>query len=186
MGEHRFAGYPSPADPAVHVALFALPHDSGADAEPRVLAVDDLGNEADVGFYHRVKPRRFPDEGVGVTDRLIQKCRDDFALPPALAAAEAFIEVNRKRREENHQQLAEILSRTSPEPLWSASLVRLPGAKQMRRLRRDPHLPLPGPGDRHRRAPWGWTWPRWRTPPCPRRRTGSSCSAATSASTGTP
>lgn len=129
VGDVLFPGYVSPADPDLRVSVFAIPHDAPKEVAPRVFAEDELGNRANVAFYHKILPKHFPDATVGVTDRLIRKCRDEFGLDPALDDAQAFVAVNHDRRAEDHERLAELLASASvKEPLWSGAFRRLPSA----------------------------------------------------------
>ncbi len=127
VGERKFPGYPSPADTTVHICLFALSFREPEGAEPVVYARDEIGNEAQVRFNYKVMPRRYPDVEVVLKPEWIQAVRDRFALAPSLDDSAAFLEVNSKLRVQNHEQLAKILEKTAPEPMWSGAFGRMNG-----------------------------------------------------------
>ncbi|MFN7951130.1 MAG: M23 family metallopeptidase [bacterium] len=127
VGARTFPGYPSPADSAVHICLFALSFREPEGADPTVFARDEIGNEAEVRFNYKVMPRKYPDEEVQLKPEWIQAVRDRFALPPSLDDTAAFLEVNSKLRVQNHETLAKVLEKTAPEAYWSGAFGRMNG-----------------------------------------------------------
>jgi murein DD-endopeptidase MepM/ murein hydrolase activator NlpD len=112
------------ADPAVHVALFAVPYNGPAVA-PSVIAVDDAGNERVIGVPVTFLPVRFPKDTIRLTEAFLRRKMPELvpqtsgtATPEELL--QSFLRVNgegRKGFEARNREIAR--GETSAKPLWT-------------------------------------------------------------------
>src|SRR6185436_7389075 len=69
VGETFFPGVPGLfADGALRAALFAIPYDTPADARPAAVAYDSAGNRRRVDAGIDIRPRRFLEKTLTLTD----------------------------------------------------------------------------------------------------------------------
>jgi murein DD-endopeptidase MepM/ murein hydrolase activator NlpD len=122
------------ADPAVQVALYALPYDSPAVA-PAVIAEDEAGNQRVVGVSVTFLPVRFPKDTIRLTEAFLRKKVPELA-PQTLATAPmgemvaAFLRVNREGRKVAEAKIREITGgASSPKPLWTGAFRQQPNSK---------------------------------------------------------
>ena len=84
MGAAEFQGFPAAgagvagADDSLRVAFFGLGHDDDLTTPVAVLARDEAGNEASIGFVDRVFPKPFRKSRIEVDDRFLQRVVPDI------------------------------------------------------------------------------------------------------------
>lgn len=127
-------------DPALRVALFAIPYDQPA-AVPAAFAVDAAGNRRTAPIDVRVMPTRFADKTLELSDAFLQKKVPELLeanhLPPATDLVEGYLRINRELRSRTEARVRELCRARSATRYWTDGLVRLPNA-----------APLAGYGDR--------------------------------------
>jgi len=132
VGENFFPGYGGLLDdPRVMVTLFAVGHDQGDDTPLAVEAADAAGNQVRTGFNHRIKPKRFPQDRLTITDRFIQDTMLGFVPGGGvgLAPREVFLKVNRELRQANYETLTALGAQSAGAMLWDGGpFLRLPNA----------------------------------------------------------
>jgi hypothetical protein len=80
-GRWWFPGYPLPGGgPLDRFALFAAPYDQDDAKDIRLVVADELGNEAQVEFIDKFKPRPFRNDTIPVSDKLMN------TVVPAISA----------------------------------------------------------------------------------------------------
>jgi murein DD-endopeptidase MepM/ murein hydrolase activator NlpD len=131
VGENFFPGFGGLLqDPRVMVTLFAVAYDQGTDTPLAVEAVDAAGNRVRTGFNHRIKPKRFPQDRLTITDRFIQDTM--FGFVPGggagMASREVFLKVNRELRQANYETLTALGAKSAGQMLWDGPFLRLPNA----------------------------------------------------------
>jgi hypothetical protein len=112
------------ADPAVHVALFVVPH-HGPATPPSVVAADEAGNERVIGVPVTFLPARFPKDTITLTEAFLRRKMPELVpQTPSSASADellqAFLRVNgegRKGFEAKNREISR--GETSPKPLWA-------------------------------------------------------------------
>jgi murein DD-endopeptidase MepM/ murein hydrolase activator NlpD len=119
------------ADPALRAALFAVPHDA-PDARPTAVAEDGAGNRRGVGVAAVVRPRRFAEKTLTITDAFLA------AKVPELLAANGldgggdlvagYLRVNRDLRVTSERRVREACRETAARPLWEGAFLRLPNS----------------------------------------------------------
>ena len=118
-----FPGYPdkAQAEKGIHHCYFAVPHDKTAGPKISLWAKDKAGNEAATSFYYRVNKKKFREDKIELTDRLIEKLLSYFSFYP-LDSEESdlkkFLKINNDLRRENHETLYRLKDKTSPDKLW--------------------------------------------------------------------
>jgi murein DD-endopeptidase MepM/ murein hydrolase activator NlpD len=111
-------------DPAVHVALFAVPY-NGPETAPAVVAVDEAGNERVIGVPVTFLPTRFPKDTIALTEAFLRrKVPELVPQTSGTATAEellqAFLRVNGEGRKGFEAKIREIgRGESSPKPLWT-------------------------------------------------------------------
>ncbi len=131
VGDYFFPGYPMPGGrPGEYAALFAYPPDVSSDVTARVVARDEIDNEATANFPHRLLPKQFRRRDLEITDSFIQS-----TVPAILSNTpelrdegdpfKNFLLVNGELRETNRARVAEMARQTSPVPLWEGPFLQL-------------------------------------------------------------
>jgi len=131
VGDHEYPGHPMPgAGPNERFALFAIPIDSDPDAPVRVFAEDAARNASEAGWSVVVKPHPQPTGNVRLSHSFMQMVVPRLAPAGASAdPADAFHDINTRLRAENEATIREVVSDTSPEPLFSGALRQLANSK---------------------------------------------------------
>ena len=135
-GNWWFPGYPMPwGGRQDRFAIFAVPYDM---AQPRVrlIAEDEIGNQAEISFIDKLFPRTFKSDSIEVTESFMRK-----VVPEIMSQAphikdrgnllDNYLAINRELRAENDQTLKQLASSSKPQFLWSRPFLRLPNAKVM-------------------------------------------------------
>jgi hypothetical protein len=104
-------------------------------AQIHIVAEDTAGNKSRTSVPHRMRPRKFPEDRMNLTDSFLQAKMPEFVSRfPELAGKtdlEVFISVNDKMRKDNFQEIVNITSRTEPRQLWQGPFLRLPNSSPM-------------------------------------------------------
>jgi murein DD-endopeptidase MepM/ murein hydrolase activator NlpD len=125
VGAEFFPGIAGLApDPAVHLALFAVPYNGPAVA-PSVIAVDEAGNERVIGVPVTFLPVRFPKDTIQLSEAFLRRKMPELVpQTPSTATVEellqSFLRVNgegRKGFEAKNREIAR--GETSGKPLWT-------------------------------------------------------------------
>lgn len=113
-------------DPAVHVALFAVPY-SAPQAPPSLVAEDEAGNQRVIGVPVTFLPVRFPKDTIHLSEAFLQRKVPELAPQTPGGATleqltEAFLRVNREGRREAEAKIREIgRSGSAPRPVWKGT-----------------------------------------------------------------
>lgn len=136
VGEAFFRGFPVPGagDPAVHFALFALPHDADAAAPVRLRARDEAGNETLASFPLKVFPRGFSQDRLQLGEVFLAKVVPEIlaatpSLPDKGDLLENYLQINRELRKANAEEVVALSLRSKPEFLWGEAFLQLPNSK---------------------------------------------------------
>jgi murein DD-endopeptidase MepM/ murein hydrolase activator NlpD len=113
-------------DPAVHVALFTIPH-GGPATPPTLVAEDEAGNQRVIGVPVTFLPTRFPRDTIRLTEPFLRRKVPELAPQTAGTATledllQAFLQVNREGRKAAEAKNREIArGESSPRPLWTGA-----------------------------------------------------------------
>ena len=129
IGERFFPGYRQSS--GNYACLFSFPWDLDASQFiPKVIAVDQAGNERQAGFYYHTTDKAFRQREIQVSQPFLDAKMPQFedAFPEAKSPIEIFLKVNKDMRKANIARLAELSLNTSPTPLWEGDFMRQPQA----------------------------------------------------------
>ncbi len=136
-GEWFFPGFPLPQGGSQQrFALFAAPYDLEDPAEIRLVAADDVGNEARVSFVDQFTRRPPRADDIRLSDSFMER------VVPAIMAQtpdledrggllENYLAINGELRERNNRVLVEMARDSVPEFLWSREFQQMRNAKVM-------------------------------------------------------
>lgn len=136
-GEWWFPGYPLPGHPqTTRFALFAVPYDMGEVDDVRVVARDELGNEAAARFIDRFTPHPPRQATIGLSEgfmagvvpEIVSRSPEVENQGDLLAS---FLAVNGQLRAANDAFLRQLAAETRPELAWSEPFLQLPNSQVM-------------------------------------------------------
>lgn len=134
-GEWWFPGHPFPAGgERQRFALFGAPYDLDDRERIRLVARDDVGNEARVSFVDQFTPRPPGSDRIPVSDSFMEK------VVPAIMAQtpsvkdhgnllDNYLEINRELRKQNNATLTELSEQSTEAFLWRRRFLQMRNAK---------------------------------------------------------
>jgi murein DD-endopeptidase MepM/ murein hydrolase activator NlpD len=139
VGPAEYAGFPAAgagvagADDSLKVAFFALGQDEDLSTPVAILARDEAGNEASIGFVDRVFPKSFRKSRIQLDDRFLQRVVPDIltqapelGLDPRTAdPLPAFLKINGELRRANAERIVAITKATDRARLWDGPFVQM-------------------------------------------------------------
>jgi murein DD-endopeptidase MepM/ murein hydrolase activator NlpD len=131
VGGNSFVGYPVPGQPADNrICVFALSYDQPTDTPMFLWAEDQAGNRAQMNFWKKVFPTAFRHRDMPITDAFMQAVvpeilahTDEISERPSLI--ESYLEINRKLRKLNNDQISWLGRTSAPQRLWSKPFIQL-------------------------------------------------------------
>jgi murein DD-endopeptidase MepM/ murein hydrolase activator NlpD len=115
-------------DPALRVALFALPQDT-PDAQPTVLAADAAGNARRLTFGVTITPRRFAEKMMPLSDEFLARKVPELLQANGLTSdgdlLAGYLRINRELRTATETRLRDICRDSTPRQVWDGAFVRL-------------------------------------------------------------
>jgi murein DD-endopeptidase MepM/ murein hydrolase activator NlpD len=136
-GDRWFPGFPMPGgDDRKRFALFGVPYDLDEVAKIRLVAVDDVGNEAEASFVDRFTSRKLGESKISVPESFLAR------VVPAIMAQtpevedrggllENYLEINGSLRRKNRQVLADLARQSEPKFLWAGPFMQMRNAQVM-------------------------------------------------------
>ncbi len=132
-----FPGYPLPGGaPEDRFALFGAPHNLEDGSRIALVASDELGNERQVAFVDRYRPRPPTADTIRLSDGFMAK-----VVPEIMASSPEvsdrgdllanYLAINRDLRRANTRALFELAGRTTPRFLWREPFRQLPNSRSM-------------------------------------------------------
>ncbi|MFN7940900.1 MAG: M23 family metallopeptidase [Thermoanaerobaculia bacterium] len=137
VGDLFFPGHPLPGGTAgERFALFALPFDAADAAAARLVAADEIGNQASTAFVDRFMPRPPREDTIDLEDAFLDRVVAEIRsatpdLPDKGGALANYLEINRDLRRRNAAELIAIAAKSREEFLWREPFLPLPGGKVM-------------------------------------------------------
>ena len=136
-GDRWFPGFPLPGgDEQERFAIFAAPYDLSDPAEIRLVATDDVGNEAQASFLDRFTPRAPRTGRISLPDSFLAR------VVPAIMGQTPeiedqgdllsnYLEINGVLRAQNDEFLVELAGQSEPEFLWRGAFMQMRNAQVM-------------------------------------------------------
>ncbi len=137
VGEWFFPGWPLPGGgPQERFALFAVPYDVSDDSQVRLVASDEVGNQAEARFVEQFFPKPPKSDTIQLTDDFLNRVVPQImGETPSLKdrgnVLDNYLEINGELRRENARELRELAARTRPQFLWHEPFLPLPNGKVM-------------------------------------------------------
>jgi murein DD-endopeptidase MepM/ murein hydrolase activator NlpD len=134
-GSWWFPGFPlAGADPHQHFAFYAVPWDTTDASAVKLVAVDDVGNEAAVSFVDQFFPKPVKVDTIQLTDAFLNK-----VVPEILAQSpevrdqgdllKNFLEINGDLRRKDADFLQGLAAKSARAFLWSQPFLPMRNAK---------------------------------------------------------
>jgi len=142
VGNVEYVGFPASgagmtgADPALHVAFFALLHDQDLNTPIALFAQDEAGNSASLTFVDNVFPKPFKRSNIQIDDKFLNRVVPEIIshspelkmTPPAQGGdmLPGFLKVNGDLRQINADEILKLTTtKTSASKLWDGPFVQL-------------------------------------------------------------
>ena len=122
---YRFPGHPLPGGgPGERFALFGVPYDSADASSFRLVARDQLGNEASVRFLGGVEPSPLRSSTIRLSDGFMSRVVPAImSRTPELedrgSLLDNYLMLNGELRRMNAERMVEIAADSAPRQLWS-------------------------------------------------------------------
>lgn len=133
-GRWWFPGFPLPGpDKQLRFALYAVPWDTSDASQVRLVAVDDVGNEAAVAFVDQFFPKPVRTDTIELDDAFLDKVVPEIlSQSPEIAdkggLLENYLAINGDLRRKNAQTLTEMAARSARRFLWDQAFLPMPNA----------------------------------------------------------
>jgi len=136
VGDKEYKGFPGKglgiaADPAAHVAFFALLFEQPLDAKIVVFARDAAGNETAAPLDSRVFPKPYGTSRIQIDDKFLNQVVPGIAAGtpdekiPTDDLVKGFLQINGDLRRKNNQYLASLAAKTAPEATFRDAFQQL-------------------------------------------------------------
>ncbi len=132
-GGHFYAGYPNPKGAGdEYQVFFPVPRESSGPDQVELVARPPLGEEARLSVPLKVKPRKWRQDRLNLSEGFLRKVAADFPGGNPADPLSAFLEVNRDLRRANHEQVRQVCAHSQPKPLWAGAFQRFLGKPMAR------------------------------------------------------
>jgi murein DD-endopeptidase MepM/ murein hydrolase activator NlpD len=133
VGERFFPGYPVPkGSQGEYGAFVAFPLDAPASLPVEIVARAGVGSEAKQTVSLRISPKRWRHDNMNLSEGFLHQVAAKFPEAQQGDLLKTFLEVNRKMRQANHDQVLQVCAASQPQPLWSGAFVRMEGKAMAR------------------------------------------------------
>jgi murein DD-endopeptidase MepM/ murein hydrolase activator NlpD len=142
VGDRRFPGYPAAgaanlapdlpkdklADPAVHIAFFALDWNQDPNVPIFLFAEDEAGNRGRADFERRVFPKAFKSSNIPLEDPFLNRVvpaieGETTSLTAQGSLIDRYLVINRDLRKRNNDEIGKLREKTSKETQWTGAFV---------------------------------------------------------------
>jgi len=133
VGERFFPGHGGlGGDPLLRLSFFALSYEQKRGTVLRLVAEDGAGNQAQVGFNHYIRKKRFKKDTIRISDGFLNRKMPEFvSIMPEIGSGslvEQFLKVNRDLRTDSYEKIVQICQASDPQFHWQGVFLRLPNA----------------------------------------------------------
>lgn len=137
-GRWWFPGFPLSqpgpgGDQQLRFALFAVPFDATDASGVRLVAVDDVGNEAAVSFVDKFFPKPVGTDTIELPDAFLQRVVPEIlGNSPEIADQGSllanYLKINGELRRKNAQTLQQLAAKSAPRFLWNQAFLPMQNA----------------------------------------------------------
>ncbi len=133
VGENFFPGHSGYfKDQDIFLAFIAFYYKQGPETQIFAKAIDKAGNSTRAGFPYYIKKKKFKKDVINISDKFLNWKIPEFEsyLPKdsKTSVVDNFLMINRKMREENYKEIAELGEKTEKVIYWNGGFLRLPQA----------------------------------------------------------
>ena len=133
VGERFFPGYSVPqGSKGEYGAFFAIPLESPASLPAEIIARAGAGNEAKQSVSLRLRPKRWRHDNMNLSEGFLSQVAAKFPEAQQGDLLKTFLEVNRNKRQADHNKVRQACAASQPQPLWSGPLQRFKGKSMAR------------------------------------------------------
>ncbi len=123
------------ADPAIALAIFAVPQDLSPDVQPELHVEDEVGNVLEVAVPCHIRDRHFQERTLDISQSFLQrKVPEIYAangLTPPADLVQGYLYINRDLRAQSEEKLRALTASSVGEPLWDGAFRRQSNAAAM-------------------------------------------------------
>ena len=138
VGDVEYRAYPGSAvglaDPALHVAFFALKHDQDVNARMSAFARDAAGNEVTTPLEHQPTNKKFLQSRIPIDQRFLDRVvpaiashtpdlKVDTSSPEGLL--KGFLTINGDLRQKNGETITALAAKSQPKMLWTGAFAQM-------------------------------------------------------------
>jgi len=133
VGGHFSPGYPVPKGaPGEYGALFAVPLEAPVKLPAEIMARGAVGSEVKQNVPLRIKPKKWRHDKMNLSEGFLRQVAATFPEAQQGDLLQTFLEVNRKKRQANHDKVRQISAVSQPQPLWKGAFFRYQGKSMAR------------------------------------------------------
>ncbi len=131
VGDHKFRSFPRPGGKGENdrFCLFAFPWDTPAGTVPLVYAANPAGQEVTAPFWFRIKPKKFRQRTLDLTDQFMDKVNNELDPGGTGDRVQRFLKINGEMRRANNATLAGLRDQTERRVLWTPPFQQLSNSK---------------------------------------------------------
>ena len=133
-GDWWFPGFSLPGpDRQLRFALFAVPWDTPDASKVRLVAVDDVGNEAAVAFVDQFFPKPIKSDVIQLDDAFLNKVVPEILSQSPEVADQggllpSYLAINGELRRKNGETLSQLAAKSARRFLWDQPFLPMPNA----------------------------------------------------------
>jgi len=133
VGGRFFPGYPVPkGSPGEYGALFSVPQEAGSALQVELVAQAGVGNEVKQNVVLKFTPKRWRHDNIFLSESFLRQVAGIFPESQKGDLLQTFLEVNRKKRQSDHERVRQACAASQAQPLWSGAFFRFPGKAMAR------------------------------------------------------
>ena len=133
LGDRLFPGYPVSKDHGgVYGAFFPVPFESAGVLQGELVARPAAGSAVTQSVSLKVSPKRYRHDNITLSEGFMQRVAGLFPEAQQGDLLQTFLQVNKKERQANHQQVRQVCNGSQSQPLWSGAFARFKGKTMAR------------------------------------------------------
>lgn len=133
LGNRLFQGYPLPkGNPGDYVAFFAVPLENPGSLSAEIVARSFGGSEVKQGVPLKIKPKKWRQDKISLSEGFLRQVAAAFPDAGQGDLLKTFLEVNRQKRQANHERVQQVTAASTPQPLWQGAFLRYQGKPMAR------------------------------------------------------
>ncbi|MFC1890799.1 M23 family metallopeptidase [Thermodesulfobacteriota bacterium] len=136
VNNNFFRGFPAgeKQEEGLHLAYFAVPHDSNLDPSIYLWAKDKAENTTNATFYYHVRRKRFSNSKLNISDKFLSRVLPYFSfydLSQEETNIDKYIKINNDLRKEDNDTFYNLMQNTDLSQIWEGTWTRLKNAATM-------------------------------------------------------